>query len=57
MQRRADIVGWSHSRFGRLEGETVESLLTAAARDAIAHSGLEAADIDEVVVGHMERLR
>jgi acetyl-CoA C-acetyltransferase len=52
MERRADIVGWSHSRFGRLEGETVESLLTAAAREAIESSGLEPANIDEVVVGH-----
>ena len=52
MERRADIVGWSHSRFGRLEGETVESLLTAVAREAIESSGLEPANIDEVVVGH-----
>jgi acetyl-CoA C-acetyltransferase len=52
MERRADIVGWGHTRFGRLEGETVESLLTAAAREAVAGSGLDAADIDEIVVGH-----
>jgi acetyl-CoA C-acetyltransferase len=52
MERRADIVGWGHTRFGRLEGETVESLLTTAARDAIQSSGLEAADVDEIVVGH-----
>jgi acetyl-CoA C-acetyltransferase len=52
MERRADIVGWGHTRFGRLDGETVESLLTTAARDAIESSGLEATDVDEIVVGH-----
>jgi acetyl-CoA C-acetyltransferase len=52
MERRADIVGWGHTPFGRLEGETVESLLATAARDAIESSGLEAAEVDEIVVGH-----
>lgn len=52
MDRRADIIGWHHTPFGRLTGETVESLMTTAARGAIQSSGLEAADIDEIVVGH-----
>ncbi len=52
MERCADIIGWSHTRFGRLEGETVETLLTRASREAIASSGVEPADIDEIVVGH-----
>ena len=48
----ACIVGWAHSKFGRLEGETVESLVTRVARDAVGHAGLEPADIDEIVLGH-----
>ena len=52
MDRRADIIGWHHTPFGRLAGETVESLMTTAARGAIQSSGLEAADVDEIVVGH-----
>lgn len=52
MDRRADIVGWHHTPFGRLEGETVESLITAAARGAIQHAGLEPDQVDEIVVGH-----
>ena len=46
------IIGWAHTRFGRLEGETVESLIVTVAREAIAHAGLAAADIDEIVLGH-----
>jgi acetyl-CoA C-acetyltransferase len=46
------IVGWAHSRFGKLEAETVESLVIGVARDALADAGLEAADVDEIVLGH-----
>ncbi|WP_413248583.1 acetyl-CoA acetyltransferase [Sinomonas flava] len=45
------IAGWGHTRFGKLEGETLESLLVAAAGEAIANSGLEPGQIDEVYVG------
>ncbi|HUL07757.1 MAG TPA: acetyl-CoA acetyltransferase [Candidatus Acidoferrum sp.] len=48
----ACIVGWSHTPFGRLEGEDVESLIVRAARDALADAGIEAADVDEIFVGH-----
>ena len=46
------ITGWAHTRFGKLEGETVESLIVTVAREAIAHAGLEPAAIDEIVLGH-----
>src|SRR5262245_36352054 len=48
----ACIVGWAHSPFGRLEGETVESLIVRVANDALADAGIAAADIDEIVLGH-----
>lgn len=48
----ACIVGWSHTPFGKHEDEDVESLIVQAARGAIADSGLEAKDIDEIFVGH-----
>jgi acetyl-CoA C-acetyltransferase len=48
----ACIVGWAHTPFGKLAGETVESLIVGAARDALADAGVEARDIDEVVLGH-----
>ena len=48
----ACIVGWSHLPFGKHDGETVESLIVAAAKQALDHAGLAAADIDEIVLGH-----
>ncbi|MEM7303343.1 MAG: acetyl-CoA acetyltransferase [Pseudomonadota bacterium] len=48
----ACIVGWSHSKFGKLEGETIETMVTNVVRDALEHAGLEARDVDEIVFGH-----
>lgn len=52
MVRVADIVGWAHTPFGRLEGESVESLVAKVANEAVAHAGLPPEDIDEIVLGH-----
>src|SRR5918993_1476916 len=46
------IVGWAHTAFGRLDGETVESLVVRVANEALADAGLAAADVDEIVLGH-----
>jgi acetyl-CoA C-acetyltransferase len=48
----ACIVGWAHTPFGKLEGETVESLVTRVAREALDHAGVAAADVDEILLGH-----
>ena len=48
----ACIVGWAHTPFGKLSGETVESLIVRVATDALADAGVAASDIDEVVLGH-----
>src|SRR5881398_674526 len=48
----ASIVGWAHTRFGKLEGETVESLIVRVATDALADAGIAPADVDEIVLGH-----
>ncbi len=48
----ACIVGWAHSPFGKLEGESVESLIVAVAGDALAHAGIAPGDVDEIVLGH-----
>ena len=48
----ACIVGWAHTPFGRLEGETVESLIVRVATDALADAGIAPAEIDEIVLGH-----
>jgi acetyl-CoA C-acetyltransferase len=49
----ACIVGWAHSRFGKLDGETIESLITRVAADAIADAGLEPKEIDAIYLGTM----
>lgn len=48
----AAIVGWAHSPFGKLSGETVESLIVKVATEALADAGVEARDVDEIVLGH-----
>jgi acetyl-CoA C-acetyltransferase len=48
----ACIVGWAHTSFGRLEGETVESLIVRVAAGALADAGVAAHDVDEIVLGH-----
>jgi acetyl-CoA C-acetyltransferase len=45
------IVGWGHTPFGRLAGETLESMIVAAAREALNTAGLHAPEIDEIVLG------
>ena len=49
----ACIVGWSHGKFGKLDGETSESLVVKAATEAIAHAGIEPRDVDVIYVGNM----
>ncbi|MDQ4492073.1 acetyl-CoA acetyltransferase [Sinomonas sp. ASV486] len=46
------LTGWGHTRFGKLEGETLESLVVTAAREAIENSGLEPGQIDEIYLGN-----
>jgi acetyl-CoA C-acetyltransferase len=48
----ACIVGWAHTPFGRLEGETLESLIVRVANDALVDAGVDAGDVDEIVLGH-----
>jgi acetyl-CoA C-acetyltransferase len=48
----ACIVGWAHTPFGRLEGETLEGLIVRVAREALADAGVAAGDVDDIVLGH-----
>src|SRR5579859_2406438 len=48
----ACIIGWAHTPFGKLEGETVESLIVKATRGALDDAGIAAADVDEILLGH-----
>ena len=48
----ACIVGWAHTSFGRLDAETVESLVVRVADTALRDAGISAADVDEILLGH-----
>src|SRR6202030_4080265 len=48
----ACIVGWAHTPFGKLTGETVESLIVRVANEALADAAGAASDVDEIVLGH-----
>ena len=48
----ACIVGWAHSPFGKLAGETLEGLIVKVAGEALADAGIAAKDVDEIVLGH-----
>jgi acetyl-CoA C-acetyltransferase len=48
----AAIVGWAHTAFGKLNDESVESLIVRVAVDALADAGLSPRDVDEIVLGH-----
>src|SRR5262245_20409326 len=52
MNMTACIVGWAHTPFGRLQGETVESLIVRVAGGALEDAGLAPRDVDEIVLGH-----
>jgi acetyl-CoA C-acetyltransferase len=47
----AAIIGWAHSRFGRLQHEDVESLALKVAADALEDASLAPSDIDELYIG------
>ncbi|MCO5072994.1 MAG: acetyl-CoA acetyltransferase [Rhizobiaceae bacterium] len=46
------IVGWGHTKFGRLEDKSLEDLIIEAAEEAIDHAGIQASDIDAIFLGH-----
>jgi acetyl-CoA C-acetyltransferase len=48
----AAIVGWAHTPFGRLNEESVESLIVRVAGEALADAGIGPKDVDEIVLGH-----
>ncbi|KSV87251.1 acetyl-CoA acetyltransferase [Sinorhizobium sp. GL28] len=48
----SNIIGWAHTKFGKLSGETVETLITSVAHEALTHAAVDAADIDAIFLGH-----
>jgi acetyl-CoA C-acetyltransferase len=48
----ASIIGWAHTKFGKLEGETLESLIARVAGEAIADAGIRPKEVDAIYVGN-----
>ena len=48
---RAQIVGWSHSHFGKADEPDTESLIAAILAPALEHAGVPAEDVDGIFVG------
>ena len=47
-----DLIGFAHSKFGKLPGAELETLMRQVAQEAVQDAGLEGGDIDAVVIGH-----
>ena len=47
------IVGWAHLPFGRLDGLSLEDLITRAGREAMAHAGIDGQAVDGVWLGNL----
>lgn len=47
----ACIIGWAHTRFGKLDEHDLESLIAQVAREALEDAGVAAADVDAVYLG------
>ncbi|CUH58744.1 MULTISPECIES: acetyl-CoA acetyltransferase [Rhodobacterales] len=45
------IVGWAHTKFGKLEAEDVEALIAEVTGTALSHAEVDAQDVDGVFVG------
>ena len=51
MSKRAVIIGWSHTPFGKLDAPDVESLIASVSRSALDHAGVAPKDVAFVTVG------
>lgn len=47
------IVGWAHTKFGKLDNIDLETLITTVAREAIADAGIAAQDVDGIWLGNL----
>ncbi len=46
------ITGWGHTKFGKLDNQSLEDLIIAAGSEALADAGITGADVDGIWVGH-----
>jgi acetyl-CoA C-acetyltransferase len=51
MSKRAVIVGWAHTPFGKLDDPDVETLIARVSTAALDHAEVTPADVDAITVG------
>ncbi len=51
MPKQANMVGWAHTVFGKSPHPGLEGLITEVGAAALAHAGVDAGDVDCVVLG------
>jgi acetyl-CoA C-acetyltransferase len=51
MSKRATIVGWAHTPFGKLDDVDIESLITRVSSAALDHAQVAPGDVDMISVG------
>jgi acetyl-CoA C-acetyltransferase len=49
---QAAIVGWGHSKFGKLDALSLEDLIQQVTREALADAGITGRDVDALWLGH-----
>ncbi|MBT9502310.1 MAG: acetyl-CoA acetyltransferase [Burkholderiaceae bacterium] len=49
----ACMVGWAHSRFGRLDGLDLEGLIGGVAREAMVHAGIAGGEVGGIWLGQL----
>ena len=47
------IIGWAHTRFGKLDEPDVEALMARVSRESLTHAEVAPEDVDGVFVGVM----
>ncbi len=46
------IIGWGHTKFGKLADQGLEDMMRDAGGEALAHAGINPRDVDGIFVGH-----
>ena len=53
MMKNGCIIGWAHTRFGKLDEPDVEALMARVSRESLTHAEVAPEDVDGVFVGVM----
>ncbi len=55
MYKAPRVLGWAHTKFGRLQDHTLQTLVETVSLEAISHAKVDPSEIDEVVISHFNQ--